>query len=155
MRKLTVLLSAVLFVGVAFAPALSKMSPGSNSAIIIIGGHEHWMPGTGQMKGAQIAALSGDPSKAGPYVVRVKVPPNTTFGSHYHGGAENLTVISGTFYVGLGDKVDKNKLTALRAGAFAHVDKGVRHYALTKDDGAVIQINGEGPMTMMMVGAKM
>lgn len=155
MRRLTVLLTAVLLVVLALTPALSKMSPGSNGAIIIIGGHEQWMPGTGGLKGTMVAAMVGDPMKSGPYAVRLKIPPNTTLGAHYHGDAENVTVISGTLYVGLGDKVDKNKLTALNAGAFVHLNAGVHHYALTKDDGAVIQINGQGPMTMTAVGGKM
>lgn len=127
----------------------------SDNAIIIIGGREAWTAGTGPMKGTMVAVMSGDPSKAGPYVMRVKVPPNVTLGAHYHGDAENVTVISGTFYVGLGDKLDKTKVTALKAGSFAHLNAGVKHYALTKADGAVLEITGTGPSTMTMVDEKM
>jgi quercetin dioxygenase-like cupin family protein len=155
MRKYWVMFSAFVIAAMLASPVFSKTNAGSNSAIIIIGGHEHWMPGTGPFKGAMLSAMSGDPNKPGPYIVRLKLPPNATFGAHYHGDVENLTIISGTLYVGLGDKVDRNKLTALHAGDFAHVNTGVHHYALTKSDGAVIQISGSGPMTMTMVGGKM
>jgi len=127
----------------------------ADNAIIIIGGREAWTPGTGALKGTMVAVMSGDPSKAGQYVMRIKVPPNTTIGAHYHGDAENVTVVSGTFYVGLGDKVDKTKVTALKAGSFAHLNAGVKHYALTKADGAVLEVTGTGPSTMTMVDEKM
>lgn len=165
MRKFWISLPlAALFLSVAAVPALSQTGDqtqpaaapaASDNAIIIIGGQEQWMPGTGPMKGVMVAAMSGDPTKPGPYIIRVKVPPNTTLGAHYHGDAENVTIISGTFYVGLGDKVDKSKLTALKAGAFAHLNAGVKHYALTKADGAVLEISGTGPSSMTMVDQKM
>lgn len=151
MRKfqLATLVAAFVFSLVAI-PALSQ----GNGAVIVMSGDEKWVDGTGPMKGVQVATLSGDPAKVGSYIVRVKVPPNTTLGAHYHGDSEDVTILSGTLYVGLGDKVDQSKLTALGAGAFAHLDKAVHHYAVTKDDGAVIQISGTGPMTMTMVGEK-
>lgn len=134
----------------AAAPAAA-----ADNAIIIVGGRETWTPGTGPLKGTMVAVMSGDPSKAGQYVMRIKVPPNATLGAHYHGDAENVTVISGTFYVGLGDKLDKSKVTALKAGSFAHLNAGVKHYALTKADGAVLEVTGNGPTTMTMVDEKM
>ncbi|MBV9269578.1 MAG: cupin domain-containing protein, partial [Candidatus Eremiobacteraeota bacterium] len=63
-----------------------------------------------------MAVLTGDPTKPGPYVIRLKVPANTKLPAHYHGDTERVTVISGTFYVGLGDKVDAAKATAFPAG---------------------------------------
>src|ERR1700754_2958818 len=49
-------------------------------------------------KGAQLAVLQGDPGKAGPFVMRLKVPANYRVAPHSHSKDENLTVISGTFY---------------------------------------------------------
>ena len=57
-------------------------------------------------KGAQIAVLSGDPSKEGLYVVRVKVPAGYKVPPHTHPNDENITVISGTFNIGMGGKFD-------------------------------------------------
>src|SRR5438132_140987 len=57
-------------------------------------------------KGAQLAVLSGDPGANGPYVVRVKLPSGYTVPAHNHPTTENVTVISGTFNIGMGDKLD-------------------------------------------------
>jgi quercetin dioxygenase-like cupin family protein len=123
--------------------------------MIVMANQEKWTAGTGMLKGADVAVLSGDPMKAGPYVIRLKLPANTTFPAHFHGDTEMLTVISGTFYVGLGDKADATKVTALAPGSFASVPANVHHYALTKSEPVVIQINGVGPFSMTAVGEKM
>src|SRR3984893_12350804 len=57
-------------------------------------------------KGAQIAVLSGDPSKDGLYVLRLKVPANYKIPAHNHPTSEYVTVISGKFHIGMGDKLD-------------------------------------------------
>lgn len=95
-------------------------------------------------KGAKVAVLQGDPSKPGPFVMRLsardgyKVPP------HSHSQAENLTVISGTFMYGMGDKFDAKSLKPMKAGAFGSVPAGTTHYAMAKGP-TVVQIHGEGP----------
>lgn len=117
---------------------------------IVIAGQEHWNPGTGMMKGAQVAVLAGNPAKAGLYIVRVKVPAGTIFAPHYHTDTENVTVISGTLWVGLGDKVNKAAMKPLTAGSFVEVPAKLHHYAMTKT-ATVIDITGIGPETMMAV----
>jgi len=121
-----------------------------STTTIVTPASTHWMPGTGPMKGTQVAVLIGDPSKPGGYVMRIKVPANVTFPPHYHSGVENVTVISGTFYVGLGDMIDKTKMTALPPGSFVSIPANVHHYAMTKGE-AVIQLSGMGPFTMTSV----
>jgi quercetin dioxygenase-like cupin family protein len=111
-------------------------------------GQEKWMAGTGMLAGTQVAVLMGDPSKPGPYVIRLKVPANTSIPAHYHGGTEVVTVVSGTFYVGLGDKMDASKVTAFPAGSFASIPANVHHYALTKSEPVVLQLEGDGPFSM-------
>jgi hypothetical protein len=64
-------------------------------------------------KGAEIAVVTGDPSKAGSYVIRVKVPTNYQIPAHWHSEAENLTVLSGVVNVGMGDKLDWNRSSKL------------------------------------------
>jgi hypothetical protein len=66
--------------------------------------------------GAQGAALVGDPSKEGFYVVRVKFPAGYKIAPHSHPNDENVTVISGMFHIGVGDKFDDTKGTALKPG---------------------------------------
>ena len=60
--------------------------------------------------GAQMAVLSGDPTKSRPYVLRLKMPSNYTIPAHHHSQAENVTVLSGTLHAGMGDKLDKKTL---------------------------------------------
>jgi hypothetical protein len=59
--------------------------------------------------GAQIAVLAGNPASDGPYVVRLKMPANYKVPAHYHPKDETVTVISGDFHVGMGDKLDMQK----------------------------------------------
>src|SRR3978361_529928 len=70
-------------------------------------------------KAAQIAVLSGDPSKEGLYVVRLKLPAGYKVPAHNHPTAEMLTVISGNFHLGMGDKLDEKKAVELTAGGYA------------------------------------
>jgi uncharacterized RmlC-like cupin family protein len=114
----------------------------ANSTTVVMNGQEQWKPQPGNY---EMATLYGDPSKSGFYVIRLKVPANWSFPAHYHPGRENATVISGTFYVGFGTKLDKSKVTAYTAGSFASIPPKLPHYALTKSDGAVVQVEGEGP----------
>ena len=60
-------------------------------------------------KGAKIAVLSGDPSKDGLYVLRLKMPANYRIPAHNHPTSEYVTVISGKFHIGMGDKLDGKK----------------------------------------------
>jgi anti-sigma factor ChrR (cupin superfamily) len=101
-------------------------------------------------KGAEIAVISGDPSKDAPYVVRVKAPAGYKVAPHAHPTDENITVISGTFNLGMGDKFDDQKGAALKAGGFAQAAKAMPHYAWFSDD-SVIQIHGIGPFAITYV----
>ncbi len=101
-------------------------------------------------KGAQFAVLSGDPSKAGPYVIRLKLPANYQIPAHHHPTAENVTVLSGSFHAGMGDKMDHNKGQAFEPGGFAALPANMNHYAWAASD-TVIQVHGEGPFAITYV----
>jgi quercetin dioxygenase-like cupin family protein len=78
--------------------------------------------------GAQIAVLTGDPGKDGPYVVRVRLPAGYKIAPHTHPTAENVTVLSGTFHIAMGEKFDPKKGEAVRAGGFFTAEKDMQHY---------------------------
>ncbi|MDR6536294.1 cupin domain-containing protein [Variovorax soli] len=99
-------------------------------------------------KGAKLAVLSGDPSKEGPFVMRLKTPANYRIAPHTHSQAEQLTVISGTLYLGMGEKVDKAQEHALKAGGFHSLPAKTPHYAFTKVP-TVVQVNGNGPFDII------
>jgi quercetin dioxygenase-like cupin family protein len=94
--------------------------------------------------GAKLAVLVGDPKKKGFFVVRVKFPANYTVQPHHHVIDQYETVISGTYYLGTGDKVDTDKGVELAAGSFAKIPANSEHYGWTKEE-TVLQISGIGP----------
>ena len=66
--------------------------------------------------GAQIAVLSGDPTKNTPYVIRLKIPAGYQIPAHHHPTAENVTVLSGSFHAGMGDKLDQKNAATFEPG---------------------------------------
>jgi quercetin dioxygenase-like cupin family protein len=97
--------------------------------------------------GAQLAVVAGDPSKQGLFTMRLKMPANYKVPAHQHPTDEFVTVISGDFRVGLGDKLDMEKGQSLKAGAFAEMPAGMNHYAWTTEE-TVVQIAGPGPFAI-------
>jgi quercetin dioxygenase-like cupin family protein len=101
--------------------------------------------GTSAVAGIQTVILKGDPTKAGLYTLLLRVGPNTKIDAHSHPDDRVATVISGTWYFGYGREFDQSALKALPPGSFYTEPPGVDHFAMTKSDGVVIQINGTGP----------
>jgi|SoiMethySBSTD1v2_1073268.scaffolds.fasta_scaffold1494994_1 quercetin dioxygenase-like cupin family protein len=100
--------------------------------------------------GAQLAVLSGDPSKAGPFTIRVKFPDGYKVSPHWHPTDENVTVLEGTFAMGVGDKLDASNAHDMTVGSFVRMPKGTRHYALAKGE-TVVQVHAEGPFVINYV----
>lgn len=110
-----------------------------------------WGPAPpGLPAGAQLAVLSGDPSKAGPFTIRLKAPDGYKIMPHWHPTDEHLTVIEGTFVMGTGEKFDPAAAHEMTAGSFARMPKGTRHYAWTKGE-TVVQVHGPGPFEIIYV----
>jgi hypothetical protein len=101
-------------------------------------------------KGAKLAVLQGDPMKPGPFVMRLSMPAGYKVAPHWHSQAENVTVMSGTFMFGLGDKYDAKAMKTMKAGQFGSIDAKTNHYAVAKT-ATVIQIHGEGPFDLTYV----
>jgi hypothetical protein len=102
--------------------------------------------------GAQLAVLEGNPSEKGSITLRLKFPANYVVPPHWHSMAERITVISGTFFVGAGDAVDRKGSTALEPGGFVSLPARMHHYAWVKQP-TVVQINLEGPFDLFYVNA--
>jgi quercetin dioxygenase-like cupin family protein len=94
--------------------------------------------------GARIAVLEGDPTKEGPFVMRVKVPDGYQIPPHTHPKPERLTVISGTFNLGMGDKFDTSAGMEMPAGSYGTWPAGMKHFAWAKGE-TIVQLHGEGP----------
>lgn len=100
--------------------------------------------------GAETAVIHGDLSQPGPFVVRMKAPAGFTIMPHWHPTDENVTVLSGTVAMGMGDTVDEKAATALTAGSFMHVPAQSHHFLVARTD-VVIQVHGTGPFTITYV----
>ncbi len=109
-----------------------------------------WSAPAAYAKGAQLAVVRGDPTKEGMYVVRLKVPAGFKIAPHTHPNDENVTVLSGTFNIGTGDKFDESKGTQVKAGGYSYVMKGMTHYAWFPEE-TVIQLHGMGPQGVTYV----
>jgi hypothetical protein len=102
--------------------------------------------------GAKVAVLTGDPSKAGPYVLRAQFPDGYKVPPHWHPTDENVTVLQGTLMVGKGEKFNADGAEALPAGSYMRMPKEMRHFAWAKGE-TVIQVHGIGPFEFNYVNA--
>ena len=110
-----------------------------------------WGPGPPALPaGAQAAVLLGDPSKEGPFTIRVSVPDGYRIPPHFHPSAENVTVISGVFHIATGDTFDTAKGDALAAGGFVSLPATMHHYAWA-EGATVVQVHGNGPFALTYV----
>jgi quercetin dioxygenase-like cupin family protein len=109
-----------------------------------------WSAPAAYAKGAQLAVVYGDPTKEGMYVVRLKVPAGYKIPAHTHPNDENVTVLSGSFNIGHGDKLDQTKGVQVKAGGYSFVAKGMAHYAWFTED-TVLQLHGVGPQGVTYV----
>jgi quercetin dioxygenase-like cupin family protein len=102
-------------------------------------------------KGARLAVLEGDPSVKGQYfALRLSLPDGYRIPPHWHPVPERVTVISGTFHLGMGDKFEAGSTQGLRAGSFVTLPPKMRHYARAEGD-TVIQLNSLGPFVINYV----
>jgi quercetin dioxygenase-like cupin family protein len=112
-----------------------------------------WGPAPpGLPPGSEAAVLAGDPGKAGPFVLRAKLPDGYKIPPHWHTGEENITVLKGTFLIGRGDKLDPSTMEELPAGSFMSMPKTMRHFAMAKGE-TIIQVHGIGPFDITYVNA--
>jgi len=110
-----------------------------------------WGPAPpGLPSGALVAVLAGNPGKAEPFVIRIKVPDGYKVPPHWHPTDENVTVIKGTFLMGKGDKFDADASEAMPTGSFVRMPKEVRHFALAKGE-TIVQVHCIGPFQINYV----
>ena len=95
-------------------------------------------------KGAKVAVLYGDPGKAGPFVIRLMAPTGYRIPPHWHTQDEQLTVVSGMLYIGLGDTFNKRAAHALPRGGF-HALPGKEHHYAFANGRTIVQVTGNGP----------
>ena len=107
-------------------------------------------PPPGLPPGAQSARLSGDPGKPGVFTVRLKAPAGYKIMPHRHPNAEHITVISGSFHMGMGDKFDETAGHTMGGGSFMAMPANTSHFAWATEE-SVIQVHAEGPFVIAYV----
>lgn len=146
MRNILVTLTATLALGSIAAPVALAQSVTHMAS-------DHMMATPDELKwgdipslppGAKLAVIEGPINQAGPVTFRLRLPANYQIPAHWHPAIEHVTVISGTFNMGTGDKLDQTKSRALTAGSVAIMQPKTNHFAWTKDE-TIVQVHGMGP----------
>ena len=146
MRNILVTLTAILALSSIAAP-VALAQTGTHMA------SDHMMATPDELKwvdipslppGAKLAVIEGPINQPGPITFRLKLPANYQVPAHWHPAIEHVTVISGTFNMGTGDKLDRAKTKALTAGSVAIMQPKTNHFGWTKDE-TIVQVHGVGP----------
>jgi hypothetical protein len=141
-----VALLSFAFVSAAPLPSDKKEPAGHKSDHEIVTPADiKWQDGPATLqKGAQMVILEGDPSKDGPFVMRVKLPDGFRVMPHTHPKDERVTVITGTLYLGMGAKFDEKGGKAMPAGSYGRTEAGMKHFGWVKGE-TILQLHGTGP----------
>jgi len=100
--------------------------------------------------GAKMAVMQGDPSTSKLFTVRLDMPKGYKVPPHFHPTDEHITVISGNFLVGMGDKIDTKGAMALTAGGFATAPAQQHHWAVARTH-TIVQVHAIGPFALTYV----
>ena len=132
--------------GAAAAPSFTAGEPAASR-----GPDVQWGPAPAVFPaGAEMAVLQGNPGAAGLFTVRLRLPSGYKIAPHTHPTDENVTVIKGTFLVGMGASVDRKSMLTLHAGGFATAPADHAHYAVTEGQ-TEVQVHAMGPFAMTYV----
>ena len=100
--------------------------------------------------GSKIAVLEGNPFGTGYYTIAFKMPDGYKIMPHWHPKTERVTVISGEFHAGMGDKMDESAAKTFPPGGFASIPPLMHHFAFTKGE-TVVQVSGPAPFKLIYV----
>ena len=113
---------------IATKETVRSQEPGQSTFTAILPEEIDWKPFASFPPSVRLAVVVGEPARAGPYTVRVKVPKGVKLMPHRHPEDRVYTVISGTFYIGLGDEFDAGKLQAYPPGAVITLPGDTSHF---------------------------
>jgi quercetin dioxygenase-like cupin family protein len=128
--------------------------PGEESFKAVLPDDIEWKPFPAFPASARLAVIVGNPLKAGPYTIRVKVPHGVKLMPHRHPEDRVYTVISGVFYIGLGEKFDEEKLEAFPPGSVIVLPGDTAHFHWAKSSEYITQVQAIGPLDLEYVSEK-
>ncbi len=160
MKKLVLFGAAIAFAAVstvraadepAKKPAMHKMAPSADKMIMAVPDDMKWGDAPPVFSpGAKLAVLEGNPFGTGYYTVTLKMPDGYKIMSHWHPKTERVTVISGEFHAGMGDKMDESGAKTFPPGSFLSIPPLMHHFAYTKGE-TVVQVSGPAPFKLVYV----
>jgi len=144
----TVCVALIGIAAVATAVYSQEKKEGAEAHKIVHFGDLKWTP---IIKGCDLAPVSGDSNAEGaPFVLRIRCADGIRVPAHWHPTDEHLTVLKGTFLVGMGESFDEAKLQAMNVGNFITMPKEMRHFGLCKGE-TIVQVHGAGPFKVNWV----
>jgi len=127
--------------------------PGQDVFKSVLSEDINWKPFAAFPPPVRLAVIVGNPSEAGPYTIRVRVPRGVKLMPHRHPEDRVYTVISGVFYIGLGEDFDPNKLNAYPPGSVIVLPGNTSHFHWAKSSEYVTQVTAIGPLGLDYVSA--
>ncbi len=138
-------LAALSLAVVLAAPAQVYAAEGDEAHKVFVHEEIEWMDGPGSLPpGATFALLQGDPQEEGPLTLRVRFPADYEIPPHTHPQIEHVTVVSGTFKIGMGIDFDREATTEVPAGGFVVIPVGHEHFAWVSEE-TEVQLHSTGP----------
>jgi|SRR5450759_3290781 quercetin dioxygenase-like cupin family protein len=128
----------------AFVQGNAQQSPPTTGLMALTPSEMKWTQGALALPGMEQLNLVGDPAKPGPYTLRLKFPAGYKLAPHTHPDSREVTILSGTWYMGYGEKSDPATLKALPAGSFFTEPANVAHFVEVREP-VMVQVSGTGP----------
>ena len=151
MKRLVALSISLMAIFVLLTIALAQQQvkkeeakPTSGMNIMLTPNDLKWTDPASLPPGAKLVVLEGDPNAPGQFSMRIKLPANYKIPAHWHPADEHVTVLSGTFNMGMGDKLDEKTSKELPVGSFVVMPAKTHHFAWTKVE-TIVQLHGIGP----------
>jgi hypothetical protein len=144
MTRRSVHIALTLLAAATGLTAADQPAAPANEAKFVNAAEIAWSPAPPDLpKGGQVAVLHGDPMKSGPFTIRFKMPDGYRIPAHWHSQDEQLTILSGTLLLHMGDGFD-SPAHELTVGAY-HFLPGRMHHAAEGRGETIVQVEGMGP----------
>lgn len=149
MTTWTPLAASLAIAAAAALPGITVAQQGTHAHTFAQAKNLKWND-TPALPGAKLALIEGPLNEAKPFILRLKFPANYKIPPHFHSAIEHVTVISGEFFMGVGEKAQDGKGTGLKPGDVAIMQPNTPHYAYTTQ-ATEVQVHGVGPWTLTFV----
>lgn len=137
-------LRVAVVVGLALQAAHGAPAEPRKQVAALLPNDMRWVTPPSYTDGRQRAYLVGDSRKGGDWIDRVRIPGGARVLAHTHPHDEVVTVIEGTWYLGVGERFDATELKGYPAGSFIVIPADVPHFLATREGPVIVQVSGTG-----------